>query len=713
MTDNAPKPVLRIDGRDKVTGSARFPSDEPLANAAHAFLVTSRIARGRIVQIDVSRARSMEGVLDILTHESVGNAVHEVKHIMKGGQANSSLRPLASAEIAYAGQIVAVVVAQTEEIAREAARHVQLTYEAHTPVVSLADPAALATPAVQLSPEHEDPQLGDAEAAWANAAVRVEARYATPPQHHNPIELFTTASVWQGSQLTIFEPTRFVTGVKHGVAQQLGIDPADVRVVARYLGGHFGSKFALSQHTALIALAARRVGRPVKLVPTRDQCFTIANHRSESNHHLKLAAAKDGRLTAFHHEASAITSRHDAFLLSGTEVTSRLYGCPNIRTRESLARVDRNTPGPMRAPPEVPYLFALESAMDELAVALDMDPIELRRVNDTRREPIHGKPYSTRPLMACFDAAAKQFGWAARDKRPRSMRDGAWLIGWGCASAMRPVKIGAAAVRVKLSGEGRALVQTAHHEIGNGAYTIVAMTAAEALGIPLENVKVQLGDSDLPVAGVSGGSTTTTSLCHVVVKACEQIQQQKRTSPNAAAYEAYTENIPEALPADAMKKLSQGRNALGDSSSKYYTASFGAHFVEVRVHELTAELHVARLVSAFAAGRIVNPITARSQLQGGMVFGIGSALYEATEIDRRLGRYVNTNLADYLLPTQADVPDLQPILIADEDHHVNPLGLKGLGELGLIGVNAAIANAVYHATGRRIRSLPIRVDALL
>ncbi|TXM86092.1 molybdopterin cofactor-binding domain-containing protein, partial [Methylobacterium sp. WL116] len=346
-----------------------------------------------------------------------------------------------------------------------------------------------------LKPEHADPRRGDADAALARADMRIAARYETPVQHHNPMELFTTACAWDGGRLTVHEPSRYVGALQHGLAAQLGMDPADIRVVSGPIGGHFGSKLALSQHTALVALAARDLGRPVALVPTRRQGFTIANHRPETRHDLRLGADRAGRFTALVHEAAMTTSRFDAFAMEGTDVTASLYACPDIRTDERAVRVDRNTPGPMRAPPEVPYLFALESAVDEMAWALGLDPIALRRRNDTVTDPVSGKPFSSRPLMACFDAGAEAFGWSRRIPRPGAMRDGAWRVGLGCATSVRPVKIAPATMRVALRPDGRVAVETAHHEIGNGITTLLAMAAADGLGVPIAAVTVRLGDT--------------------------------------------------------------------------------------------------------------------------------------------------------------------------------------------------------------------------
>jgi len=407
-------PLSRVEGAAKVTGTAIYASDPPLPGAeggpAQAALVTSAIARGRITGFDLSAAQRVPGLLAVFTHRDFAGAVAPVPHLMAGGYVNSGHRPLESDEIAYAGQIVALVVAETTEAADEAAAAVRVAYEAAPAAAGFDSPGAETVKLKDLKAHHEDIRTGNAEAALAASAHRIEARYETPTQHHNPIELFTTRCAWDGDRLTVHEPTRYVGAVQHGLAAQLGLDPAKVRVVSGLLGGHFGSKFALSQHTALVALAARRLERPVSLVPTRRQCFTIANYRPESRHAIHLGADGDGRLTALVHEAEVVTSRFDAFAMEGADVTASLYACPAIRTEERAVRVDRNTPGPMRAPPEVPYLFALESAIDEMAWKLGLDPIELRRRNDTAKDPVSGKPFSSRPLMACFDAGAKAFG---------------------------------------------------------------------------------------------------------------------------------------------------------------------------------------------------------------------------------------------------------------------------------------------------------------
>ena len=708
------KPRSRVDGHAKVTGEALYPSDIAVANPAYAFLVTSSIAKGRVRDFHLEDARAVPGVLDILTFTNTKGAFKTQPN--PGGVSGGATTTLESPKIWHDGQIIAVVVADSYEAAREAAYRTVVDYEAETPAGSFDNPGVTEQAVSEVSEDHEDPRTGNAATAYAGAAVKVDARYATPPQHHNPLELFDTTCVWSGQTLTIFEPSQFVHGLRAAVARQLSMNPEDVRVESRLVGGAFGSRGGTTARTALIALAAKRVNRPVRLVATRAQGFTIATYRAETRHRIKLGAARDGRLQALFHDGWEITSRPANYSVSGTDSTARLYRCANVSTKVSIVHADRNTPGFMRAPPETPYMFALESAMDELAVALAMDPIELRRINDTDTDPIKHVPFSSRSLMACFDRAAESFGWRMRDPKPGAMRDGEWLIGWGCASAIYPAHVGAAAARISLLPTGVARVEIGAHEIGTGTQTIIAGIVSDRLGIAIDKVFVELGSSDFPPGGMSAGSTHAASVCNVVAKACDEVQRriaQSNEQPSAGgAIEVYVENLPEGVAPDAVKKLYAGQPSFVEDD-KHARYAFGAQFAEVRVHASTREVRVPRIVGAFAAGAIVNPVTARSQLMGGMIWGVSAALHEATEIDQRTARYTNSNFADYLVPVNADIPAAEVILAPEEDHIVNRLGIKGVGELGIVGMNAAVANAVYHATGKRIRELPIRIDSLL
>jgi xanthine dehydrogenase YagR molybdenum-binding subunit len=723
----------RVDARLKVTGGAHYGSDEYGGrNPAHGFLRTSSIARGQITNIDDTAARAVPGVLEILTFKNVGDRIKPGQTFSGEGYMGSTIAPLASPKIWHGGQIVALVVADSFEAARDAAQRLDITYAEDAPSATFGSAGlfeGLANPEPPSAESaEEDPKVGDAAGAFATAPVTIDGRYGTPTQHHNPIELFTTTAAWNGDKLTVWESSQNMYGFKNGLAEQLGISPDNVHAISPFVGGAFGSRGSLTQRTAIVALAARMVGRPVRLEATRSQGFTIATYRAETRHRVRLGAQRDGKLTALIHEGWEISSRPDDYKVAGTDASTRLYASPNVDSKVTIVHADRNTPGFMRSPPETPYLFALESAMDELAYALKMDPVELRRVNDTQFEPIKGLPYTSRALMPCFDAAAAAFGWSKRTSEPGSMRDGDWLVGWGCASTMYPTQMGPASARVRLTPDGHALVQTATHEIGQGVMTVVALTAADKLGIPLDQVRVEIGDSNLPPAPVAGGSNSTASVCNVVAKACMDIRArlgmaEANTEPVTAAMkragggaiEAYAENIPHGVPADGAKAMYKGKGKLagGAKLKDRIQFAFGAHFIEVRVHSQTREIRVPRVVSAFAAGRIMNPKTAKSQLMGGQIWGISAALHEATEIDMRAARYTNDDLAEYLIPVNADIGTIETIFLPEEDTKINDLGIKGLGELGNVGLNAATANAVYHATGVRVRELPIRIEKLL
>jgi len=587
--------------------------------------------------------------------------------------------------------------------------------------------------AEKVSPKHKDPHAGNADEALSQSDVLLDAEYYTPTQHHNPIELFTTTCVWNGGDLTVYEPSQFVMGMKNGLAHQLAIDPSQITAVSPFIGGGFGSKGSITPRTVLVAMAARQLNRPVKLVATRNQGFTIATYRAETKHHVKLGADQSGKLKAYWHEAWEMSSRTDDYVVGGVEATAAMYQTPNVWTKVWIVKGDRNTPGFMRSPPEVPYMFALECAMDEMAEKLKIDPVEFRRINDTMVNPTTGAPYTSRSLMKCFDEASAAFGWSTRNPQPASMRDGDWLIGWGCATACYPTQVNPSAVRVRFDREGRIRVQVAAQDVGTGAYTVIGQMAAAMLNQPLEKVGVDLGVSDLPPGPVAGGSITTASVCSAVKGACDAIQQKlfQRNAEDAMvgvtreqlsqafdrikanAVEELYEWVPDSAKPGQAQGIYEGKVAITGGPLKDKTMfAFGAEFVEVRINKRTREIRVPRLTGAFAAGRIMNPRTARSQLMGGLIWGASAALLEETEIDERYARYVNDNLADYLVPVNADIREVRVILVPEIDDNVNPAGVKGLGELGNVGTNAAVANAVYHATGWRVRNLPIRIEDL-
>lgn len=751
-------PTPRVDGRLKVTGAAAYGTDFAPDQPAFAYLKTSSIAKGRITAIDEAEARSLPGVIEIFTFRNVGERIKPGKTFDQKGYMGTSIAPLLDDRVAHDGQIVAVVVAETFESARDAAHRLRVTYAEEPPSATFDSPGLSLKPANEKKAGGEegaeDPKKGDFASAFTDAPVKVDNIYETPAQHHNPLELFGSTAAWADGKLTIWESSQNVYGFKNGVAEQLGISPDDVRVVSPFIGGGFGSRGSLGQHTALLAHAARVLKRPVKLVATRDQAFTIMTYRAETRHRVQLAATRDGKLTALRHEGWEITSRPDDYKVSGTDASTRLYACPNIDSKVWIQNADRNTPGFMRSPPEVPYIFALESAMDELAYALNMDPVRLRLLNDTMAEPIRGLPYTSRNLKGCFEAASEAFGWNKRSPEPQSMRDGDWLIGWGTATSLYPTNVAPCAARVRLSPDGTTLVQCATHEIGQGVRTVMAIIAAEELGLPVDRVTVEAGDTALPPAPVAGGSNSTASVSSAVAKACGEIRDRlarasvadvdsplngkeaadlrlvdgtlalpdgpaepldkavARVAPGIV--EAYVENVPNGAKPESARGLYKGQPGLtgGAKLKDRIQFAFGAQFVEVRVHARTGEVRAPRAVGAFSFGRIVNPKTAKSQLMGGQIWGISAALYEATEIDRRVARYYNDDLAEYMIPVNADVPLIETIMLPERDEHV-PLGIKGVGELGNVGLNAAVANAVFHATGVRVRRLPVRIEKLL
>lgn len=709
----------RYDGRAKVTGRAQFAADFVVADPIHAWVLLSSIPRGRIETIDATKALSLPGVIDIVTHE---NAPVLAAPVSQAAGSATNHPPLTGPDVLFDGQIIGVVLADSFETAREAAGLVEARYSQQPAAVTLDSPGAAIERWSDVNPNFKDPEVGNAERALAEAPVAIDATYHMQSQVYNAMEPFPTTVAWDGDDLIVYEPSQFVAGLQRGVARQLGIDPSRVRIISPYIGGGFGSKLSLTPRTAILAALSRKHRRPIKLVATRPQGFTLSTYRGESRHRIRLGATPDGKLMAFSHEAWEMCSRFGAYASASTDLTADMYAAPEIFTRVNIVRTDRTTPGFMRGPGEMPYMFALETAMDELAHRLEIDPVELRRRNEPARSPIDGRRFTSRSLVECFDRAAEHFGWRGRNPVPGTNRDGDWLIGYGCASATFPCFNYGGSATVTLLRSGRARVETAASEIGTGAYTALGQVAAELLGLPIENVEVLLGNSRLPPTAPAGGSMQTASTVPAIQLACERIVARLgNTMSELADFEAAfdrlgTSSIQEAAQYAAFggKNANGGQAILSTSQGEepVAIASYGAQFVEVRINARTKEVRVPRLVGAFAAGRILNERTALAQYRGGMIWGLSSALFEGLLIDPIQNRVINTNFEEYPVPVNADVQTVEAILVPENDREVNPLGVKGIGEIGIVGVAAALSSAIFNATGKRLRDLPITLDKL-
>jgi xanthine dehydrogenase YagR molybdenum-binding subunit len=707
-------------------------------------LVLSTIARGRITGVDTAAAERVPGVLAVLTHRNAPRvAVPESVRAGVDPSVGRLPRPLQDDIVDYNGQPIAVVVADTLERATQAAALVRATYREERAVTDFADAASRAFAPTQPkssdrgNKKPSDYERGNPDQAYTDAAVRLEQTYTIPAETHNPMELHATVAVWDGPKLTLYDKTQWVDNVQEQVAAAFGIPKRDVRVLSPFVGGAFGSALRAWPHVFIAAMAAKHIRRPVKLVLTRAQMFTIPGYRPHTVQKLALGATRDGTLTAIRHEAINQTSTYEEYTETILNPSRFLYACPNVRTRYRLAAMNVDTPASMRGPGEASGVYALESALDELAVALHMDPVELRLRNHADTDPQSKLPWSSKSLKKCYQLAADKFGWQLRNPKPRSMRDGRLLIGYGMATATWPALRRPATVLVRLLADGSAVVRTAASDIGPGTYTAMTQIAADALGLPVARVNFQLGDSNLPPAPVEGGSMTVASVGSAVhdaaLAARAKVLGLARDDAGSPLHEAPVEQLAVSdgrvflktdqtrgeTYADILKR--QRKQAIevtheskpGDEAKRFSMHSFGVHFVDVRVDPDLGTVRVARVVSAFGAGRIINPKTAHSQAIGGIVGGIGMALLEDTHRDGRNARVVNANLADYMVPVNADIPELDASYVTENDPHVSSIGAKGLAELSLVGVAPAVANAVYHATGKRIRDLPITPDKLI
>jgi xanthine dehydrogenase YagR molybdenum-binding subunit len=666
----------RVEGREKVAGEAVYAYEHSPEGVVYAAIVQSTVAKGRMLSVDASAALALTGVLGVLSHENVPRLEEQ----------EGELAVLQSDRVAYRGQIVAAVVAETLETARHAERLVRVEYEQEEHDVELrADHPRLYKPD-KVNPTYDtDTDVGDVDTALASARVTVDVTYETPSFHNNPMEPHAAVAVWDGNGgLTVYDTTQGSSPARETIARVFGLAEERVRVVAPHVGGGFGSKGNVRPQAVLAALAAQVVGRPVKAAVTRRQMFDLTGYRTPIVQRLRLGADVEGHLTAIVHDVVEQTSTVQEFAEQTAVVTRMMYAAPNRRTTHRLVALDVPTPSWMRAPGECPGMYALESALDELALAAGVDPIELRVRNEPARDPESGLPFSSRGLVACLREGAERFGWSRREPQ----RDGPWLQGWGvAASTYRARRRPSEAVARRV--DGGFVVQVAANDIGTGARTALTQIAADALEVEPARVRVEVGDSAFGKAPVAGGSAGTASWGTAVHLACRRL----------------VEDGGDEVRVDSSDDV--------ESQEPYSRHAFGAQFVEVRVNAETGEIRVPRVLGVFAAGTIVNPKTARSQFLGGMTMGLGMALLEEGILDPRFGDVVNDDLATYHVPVYADVEEIEAVWIDEDDPHLNPVGVKGIGEIGIVGTAAAVTNAVHDATGVRFRRLPIRLDQVV
>jgi xanthine dehydrogenase YagR molybdenum-binding subunit len=722
------KPIDRVDGTAKVTGAARFAAEFPYPGLTHAALVHSTIARGRITHIDTTTASAVPGVIAVLTHHNAPR-LQPPKPVnmlnLATGVSGTQVNYLNTDQVHWDGQPVAVVVAETSAAAHEAAALVEVAYEELPPAVDFTAEEPNATPAKGSIPLPANARKGDAQAALASAPVKVDLRYTTAPLQHNAIEPHATTAVWDGGRLTVHDTTQAVAWSRQYLARRFAVPLANVRVISPYVGGGFGGKSSVWPGTVIAAQAARAVHRPVRLALTRAGVSRTVGGRTPSTHRLALGATTDGRLTALVHTSVTRTGRTGGSPEQVISPSRHLYGAEHILLQQNVVEMDLLPNTWMRAPGEAIGTFVLESAMDELSYELGLDPIELRMRNEPDADPVEGKPFSLRMLREAYELGAERFGWAARSPQPASMRDGRWLVGMGVATAFHPVLQLVADVTVRLSADGGVLVRCGFQEMGMGGATAQAQIAGDALGVPFEAVRVEYGDSALPAGPAALNSNQTATVATSVLAACDRLKRRlhilgRRTGTAGRSHAAILAAA--GLPFLEASVGSEGRIGRLANRARFMTrmmrdqrwsrAARGAQFCEVRVDPDTGEVLVSRWLGVFDVGRIINPKTAASQLRGAVVMGIGMALSEQTLVDPRNGRTMSAGLDSYYMPVQADVPRID-VAWLDEPDPTMPLGLIGLGEVGKAGVAAAIANAVFHATGKRVRDLPITLDKII
>ncbi|MFI7387731.1 xanthine dehydrogenase family protein molybdopterin-binding subunit [Streptomyces sp. NPDC049813] len=684
-------PAGRREGPAKVTGAARYAAEHHPGGCAYAWPVPATVARGTVTAVDDTPALALPGVVGVLSH-------HNAPRL--GEPEDATLAVLQDARVPHRGWYVALVVADTLETAREAAAAVRISYAEEPFEVELtADHPGGYVPQDTdgTSGEH---LRGEADNAFAAAPVQVDAAYRVPPLHNHPMEPHAATAAWQDGRLTVHDSSQGSTTVRDTLAGLFDLPADRVTVVSEHVGGGFGSKGTPRPHVVLAAMAALVTGRPVKLALPRRQLPAVVGHRAPTLHRVRLGAEPDGTLLSVVHEVTAHTSRVKEFMETGAAATRIVYPSPHARTTHRVVPLDVPTPSWMRAPGEAPGMYALESAMDELAVTLGLDPVELRLRNDTDTEPDSGRPFSSRHLAECLREGARRFGWQERDPRPRARREGTVLTGTGVAAATYPVLVSPSRASARAHPDGGFEIRVNATDIGTGARTVLAQVAADALGVALDRVRIEIGDSDLPSAPLAGGSSGTASWGWAVHAASTRLA------------ESLAERAGQPLPPEGLG-VTVDTAGTADADSDYARHSFGAHFAEVGVDTVSGEVRVRRLLGVYAAGRILNPRTARSQFIGAMTMGLGMALTEGSTMDAAFGDFTESDLAAYHVPAHADVPAVEAYWIEEDDPHLNPMGSKGIGEIGIVGTAAAIGNAVHHATGVRYRELPLTPDRVL
>ena len=708
-------PTSRIDGRLKTTGRATYAYEwqDVVAEPAYGYVVGSAIAKGRIAAMDLSRAKAASGVIAIVTAENAGK--------LDKGKYNTA-KLLGGPEIEHYHQAVAVVVAETFEQARAAAQLVKVDYQEDNGAFDLAARRDGAEKAPEHGEDKSETAVGDFAGAFASAPVQLDATYTTPDQAHAMMEPHASIAAWDGDKLTLWTSNQMIAWTAGDVAKTLGLPRENVRLLSPFIGGGFGGKLFLRADAILAALGARAAKRPVKLALQRPLMFNNTTHRPATIQRIRIGAARDGKITAIGHESWS-GNLPEGRPETAVQQTRLLYAGENRMTALRLAMLDLPEGNSMRAPGEAPGMMALEIAMDEMAERLNLDPVEFRSRNDTKVDPEHpNRPFSQRQLVECMRIGAERFGWNARNPRPGQQRDGRWLLGLGMAAAFRNNILMKSAARVRLDNSGIVTVETDMTDIGTGSYTIIAQTAAEMMGLPLEKVVVRLGDSSYPVSAGSGGqfgaNNSTSGVYAACVKLREAVAQKLGFNSDDVAFSdgqviSGNRNVPLGQAAADGDVVAEDAIEYGDLAKTHQQSTFGAHFVEVGVDAATAEIRVRRMLAVCAAGRILNPKTARSQVIGAMTMGVGAALMEELAVDKRRGFFVNHDLAGYEVPVHADIPHQDVILLDETDPMSSPMKAKGIGELGLCGVAAALANAIHNATGIRVRDYPITLEKLL